>query len=294
MSHFALMVVGGDVGAKLYPFWELDLPREELMKDERAIFQDMTEEVKKSYNEETVTAVRTKDGIKFTWDESFRIKGTFGTGSDTHKIPDDLKEEEIPFKEMYKSMDEYAQDWSGYKKTEDGRYGYWKNPNAKWDWYQVGGRYSDWFIHKENPKYPELISKGSRSLLDKSTEPSHPRACDSLCKCDIDIDAMMLEAVISAEKIWDKMVGKDEFERGYVYGIGKEETKEQYVERRRKSCLAPFAILMENLEWIERGKMGWWAIVSDEKDKDMWLEEFKNIFNAIPDDELITIVDCHI
>lgn len=43
----------------------------------------------------------------------------------------------------YGSFNEYIQNYYGYKKDPElGVYGYWENPNAKWDWYQIGGRYS--------------------------------------------------------------------------------------------------------------------------------------------------------
>ena len=53
----------------------------------------------------------------------------------------------------YKDIDEYAEDYHGYKKI-DGRYGYLRNPNAKWDWYQVGGRWSGLLKLKEKPIDP--------------------------------------------------------------------------------------------------------------------------------------------
>ena len=46
--------------------------------------------------------------------------------------------------------------------------------------------------------------------------------------------------------------------------------------------------------------MGWWAIVTDEKNKDSWEEEYKNsiadMLNATCDNEdiMVTLVDCHI
>ena len=49
-----------------------------------------------------------------------------------------------------------------------------------------------------------------------------------------------------------------------------------------------------NGEWHERGKMGWWACVSNEKDEDVWFSEFNKLIDSLPDDTLLTIVDCHI
>jgi hypothetical protein len=40
--------------------------------------------------------------------------------------------------------------------------------------------------------------------------------------------------------------------------------------------------------------MGWFACVSDEKDEAVWHREFSDLFDGLPDNTLITIVDCHI
>lgn len=52
-----------------------------------------------------------------------------------------------------------------------------------------------------------------------------------------------------------------------------------------------FAIVKDG-KWIEKGKMGWWACVSDE-DKN-WDKKFKKIWDSIKDDELVSLYDCHI
>ena len=71
---------------------------------------------------------------------------------------------------------------------------------------------------------------------------------------------------VSAE---DKVVG--EIQKGYVVlcGIKKGDTKEIYIDRYSK--FSTFAVVI-NGKWYERGSMGWWGIVSDEKDeKGIWL-----------------------
>ena len=40
--------------------------------------------------------------------------------------------------------------------------------------------------------------------------------------------------------------------------------------------------------------MGWWAMVSNEKDEDDWKTEFERMLNNIGDDARVTLVDCHI
>ena len=40
----------------------------------------------------------------------------------------------------------------------------------------------------------------------------------------------------------------------------------------------PFAIITPDGNWNEKGSMGWWGCVSDEKDKDDWKSIVRNIF----------------
>jgi hypothetical protein len=45
--------------------------------------------------------------------------------------------------------------------------------------------------------------------------------------------------------------------------------------------------------WHESGGMGWWGIVANEKEADMWAAEFTAMLDALPDNAVLTIVDCH-
>lgn len=61
-------------------------------------------------------------------------------------------------------------------------------------------------------------------------------------------------------------------------------------------CL-PFAFITPAGEWRERGEMGWWACVSNEKSADVWKTEFTNFVNNMicsGEDIKVTVVDCHI
>lgn len=55
----------------------------------------------------------------------------------------------------------------------------------------------------------------------------------------------------------------------------------------------PFAIVKDG-EWYERGEIGWWCHVSNEKEQDSWEKEVKALLKDLPSDELLTVVDCHI
>lgn len=56
--------------------------------------------------------------------------------------PAGWQEREQSFAEAFATFDEYVARWLEEERDQKtGRLGYWQNPNKKWDWYQVGGRY---------------------------------------------------------------------------------------------------------------------------------------------------------
>lgn len=58
--------------------------------------------------------------------------------------------------------------------------------------------------------------------------------------------------------------------------------------------ISPFAILTPDGQWIERGSMGWFAIVSDQKEtREQWNEKVREILGKHTGCS-ITVVDCHI
>lgn len=49
----------------------------------------------------------------------------------------------VPFTERYATLEEYAFEYEGYDEDNirDGRIGCLTNPNKKWDWWVIGGRW---------------------------------------------------------------------------------------------------------------------------------------------------------
>lgn len=56
-------------------------------------------------------------------------------------------------------------------------------------------------------------------------------------------------------------------------------------------AMSSFAVLLDG-KWYERGEMGWWACVSNERDD--WDAEFDKLFASLRDDQWIAVLDCHI
>lgn len=364
MSHFSVLVIGEDVEGQLAPFQENnmgDCPEQYLE------FVDKEDEIRHQFENESTERIVMPDGsLKTPWDETFRVTDTpvFGS-SGTHEVPAHLERRDVPFKELYSSLEEFAEGYCGMKARdpETGRYGYRENPNAKWDWYMVGGRWANFFKLKPKTKSgpePELklelvavaTSESEATEAVESTKgeqptppapanveallgllmdtPPEPGYADSCLVGDIDIDGMRASAVARAAESYDTFhavlagrpypkfdevlaehngdvdaaraamrsnpVIKDLNKARSVVWIDREQylvSRDEYLERARNSALATFAVLKDGT-WYERGAMGWFGVASDEKDIADWTQQCAALFDSLPADTRVTLVDCHI
>ena len=122
-----------------------------------------------------------------------------------------------------------AQDW-GYEIDEDENLLSTYNPDSRWDWYSIGGRW-DGFLHY------------------KDAEP------------------------------------------------GLEETNEAYIHELDMDYLLeniPFCFITEDGEWREKGEIGWWCSVSNEKPEEVWKQQFRDYVKSLDPNCLVTVIDFHI
>jgi len=57
--------------------------------------------------------------------------------------------------------------------------------------------------------------------------------------------------------------------------------------------IAPFALVTPDGKWCERGKMGWWGCVSDEKEESTWEDEVQSLLQSYQDCFAV-VCDLHI
>lgn len=67
----------------------------------------------------------------------------------------------------------------------------------------------------------------------------------------------------------------------------------KYVERARDHAHVTFAVLLDG-EWYEKGSMGWFGMIANEKDPDAWSREYWRLVESLPDDVYLAVVDVHI
>lgn len=304
MSHFTVLVVGEDPDKQLDPFWELDLHQDDAKKDYRAElnieilndelvkqFQLFKIEHSKSLNNRITELGKRIENRDFEI-PSYRKDETIESMIENAKkqilsCMNDLAN----LDNDYPNAESWVQEYHSYSlgNDKDGNYGwgYYRNPNAKWDWYQIGGRWSGFFKLKPNTSG----KLGEKSFMVEGDIPTG--YADQARKGDIDWEGMCKEGYEHAEKDWDKAHNLEANDEGryFTYGIKKDDTKESFCKRCSSPCT--FAVLKDGV-WYERGEMGWWACVSNEKEESEWEEEFNKLIENLPDDTLLTVVDCHI
>jgi hypothetical protein len=205
------------------------------------------------------------------------------------------------------------------------------NPDAKWDWYQVGGRFNGYFDVEYDPDTdPEnqevcFICRGTGKRDDdlgrarreedptytcngcggKGTKVSWPtqwkaRGSSAQAKT-IPFGPMARKRREDAAARWDSTkksldAAPEKFHAGW-HGIDpREVSREDYVARRGRLPFSTFAVL-DASGWHERGQMGWWGIVKDEQDEAAWDEQYEKFLVDLVEnrpDAWVTIVDCHI
>lgn len=69
--------------------------------------------------------------------------------------------------------------------------------------------------------------------------------------------------------------------------------RDVYIKREGDGAVSAFAVL-DNGKWYEKGEMGWWGMVRDEKDTDEWQTKVSELLNSLDPEDWVTVVDCHI
>lgn len=307
MSHFMTMVVGG-VEQNMAPFHEYETTG---VMDEFVEIVNTTDYNLQDYNNMSRTFLKNIETGELI-NSSHESEG--------------YEEVKIPVNQYYDSFRSFLEDYCGieviYNSLEEAENSgdflfefmviddnnnvetyRATNPNAKWDYYVIGGRWSY-----------RLITKNGEQV-------------NSALKKDIDFDRMMEGEARKAENEYSEV---EEFFGGEIPKIktfqefvneGRREeyrkqeavkqfddfkndnglflvslddyqmSKEEYIEDARRRSIVPFAFVKDRT-WHEKAEMGWFGLTENEKSD--WVDIFYDLLDSVNDNETITIVDCHI
>lgn len=241
----------------------------------------------------------------------------------------------IGFHDFDDCYNHYGTDWNSnrWRKGEDG---IWRgfssyNPDSKWDWYVLGGRWSGAFIRLKEGATSGV--KGKPGVFENET------GWDAALKGDIDFEAIRRDGeargrecyrevaakcggtIPRPEILWDTLLHDEKYagltveEKRAMYhaqeavkiwdaagydvpfiGPKIEDfqcTEDEYAKCRAVGAFVPYAVVRDS-EWYGRGEMGWWGVSTNECLEDEWNAKVWEMVNALPDDTLISFYDCHI
>lgn len=289
MSHFAVMVIGADVEKQLQPFHEFECTG---FNDEHVQDMDITDEVR----------------AHMQGDEPMSLNDAL----DYHGLAESVVGDES---EVVKAGDDAPHQY-GYAIVKDGQLVKAvnrTNPNKKWDWWRVGGRWGGSLKLKDGTKSDSAIKanidfEGMRDeagseaaaardkaeaalvaggLAEKTTWESWGHVRDVLNKGDIEAARTFYHeqpAVQAVRKVFDNP----------FYSVDQHLIpRDQYIQQARDGA-AVFYAMVKDSKWIAKGEMGWFGMSDDKVSQEDWNREVNKMLDELPDDTLITVVDCHI
>jgi len=233
----------------------------------------------------------------------------------------------------YENFEEYMYEEIGYKPNEDGKYGYWENPNAKWDWYSIGGRWTGFFPVKDNKN----IHVGEPGVFGNKAKEG---MADIVRVKDLDTDKLAENSKQAMEEFWDNWVslvtgskkstdlfhtrwsacnmglinvkfGKDMTKEELTisnskkwdddtidkYDVYKNTTRDEFYLKYENyfDKMQTYAVL-DNEGWHAPGDMGWWGMSSESTDEKLKFRNsfYENFVSKLEQNDWLIIVDCHI
>jgi hypothetical protein len=279
MSHYTVLVIGDDVDAALEPFqqYESDEP------DEYLEFVDREDELRREYETDGVDkkVVLATGEVRDFFDLRF-----FSHEQKRLVYPDDAKIVVTkPYREMYATLEAFVLDMEGSTSRDrtTGRFGRWANPNGKWDWCQLGGRWRGFF---------QLKSGTAGALGDPSpiadAKAENGNTADSCLVGAIDFERTALVAGRAAAQQWDE-VHASNMPQVVFKSLGMlDVARDEFIRRAETTCLGAHVVLRGGT-WYEEGGAAPWGAAQGGS----WAEQVTALLRSLPPETRVSLVDCH-
>lgn len=274
MSHFNVLVISDDedIEGILAPYDENIVLEAYIRATKQELIDKQRKKVQDYYNDTYSEFIKNPEIYK-----------------EKHKDnPEHLKYIEFVFpKELEYTDEELYADAIKYMEveelTKDGDYISTYNPKSKWDWYMIGGRWSNSLKLKGAN---ELVDSGYAQSLDfskdfKSAE-YYKHIWDKVVR-GIEVKEFIENDILFINRVYDKKKLLEEYK-----------TKNKFVSL--NSQFQTYAVVTPDGEWHETGEMGWFGCsFATQKEEEQWAKEYyKYIELAIKHNYYVTMVDCHI
>ncbi len=287
-------------------------------------FADKNDAVEKEYLTGKTKAVRFPDGTivhvhDSRFSELFCIRdntilehfanedGSEGETDDSRSLTLIL---DYPWSFLY-SFEQYCEEYCGYKRNAEGRWGQYYNPQATWHWYCIGGDFYGRLLVKENAKDVLTLTEYQDYMAKR---PAGYRRVNGARMKDIAWDKMQelkdaatrrdFEFLSEAYRLHDisefdedaRLTDEGISRWGYKLNI-KGETLEEFMNRKGATKddthpLSVFAFVDSQGEWHSSGDMVRVDFDSNTKPERVWKDELKSLTEAIDPDDYVVIIDC--
>lgn len=246
-----------------------------------------------------------------------------------------------------KSFIEYVEEDCGYVYSDkNNAFGYYENPNAKWDWYETGGRWSNFLklkpdldvqneipdfngLRGDSAKIKEIDIKGMIKEKENSASVHYDRIL-KVFKGNIPKVNNSWISIVQEENKKGGKFNRERAEKSYnsqsgvvdllefkktvtkeklmEHGFSENEAvffwhnfnisdfqipKNKYVERAGLNTFSTYAILKDGC-WVEQSKMEWFGLSDNKVSEHDWAIKTQELLKSLPEDTLVTIIDCHI
>ena len=296
MSHFAIIVIGNDLEGQLAKFDEsIEMP-EYVKLTKEGLIAKQKKEIEEYKN--GTYAEYLADPIKYA-EECINNENHLKYVSESFPKKLTMTDEEL-YQEAIKHCEPEELGPNGELLST-------YNPDSKWDWYQVGGRYAGRIVVKDGIEIDEPSFSWGWDADSINKVISEGNKTDSAYKKDIDFSKMHRteEDYNDAMRYWELVVEgdtpKNEDEENIIkwsfykpeFYVERYKDKETYAECR--SSFSMWAVVKDGV-WYEKGKMGMFAMSDETHDEalDWELNFYDRFIKPLSDDTLITVVDCHI
>lgn len=190
---------------------------------------------------------------------------------------EEYKNSDCEIKDKYPTFYGYLERWHAISFDETkGVYGYWYNPNAKWDWWTIGGRFSN------------SLKLKNGGFIDYA----------KISECDFSQD---VDIKRKYKRYWETFVdkeplneGEDEFFTLYKpeYYVEKYKNKEIFAES--FSSFYTYAVITPDGVWHSIGEMLMFGLSDDYEDLPEWCINWADRFVKPYQDKWIVVIDLHI
>lgn len=284
MSHFNVLVIGDDANAALEPF--LHYRSEE--PDEYLSFVDLETGLRDEYETkgEDVEVHLSSGEVLSGQDIQFFSLDTckFSYPADARVV---IKR---PYREMYATFEDFVLQMDGVANRNEtaGRYGYYENLNARYDWMQLGGRWQGFFKLKAGGtgKLGEAPVVGDAVIEDGTR-------ADACQVSAIDLEATALQAAERAGQRWDSLMSGN-LPESVLCSLGVSGVdRKTWCERAARTCFAVSAVVFNGV-WYDQSSAHPWGSKKENLSDEDWALDVAELVKSLPGETQVSLMDCHV